>query len=243
MFCRHALVLVAALLLPTTLHADLTNYSQDFQGLSLSDPAALSSDGWSFFVNAFQPNGDYAGGYGDAAPNGPQISALSDDGNGNQYLNVYSDYNNGDQGPPNNFLLETNVYQQQTIGAADLNTTITFDFDYRAADDPFQPSGGTTTFAFIKVFDPAFNLLDIQLLETTNASMVFTSGSLSQLIDPNWTDAILQFGFLSNVTNFEPSGVYYDNVNFGLAAAIPEPGSLALLGLASIGWLTRRRRV
>jgi hypothetical protein len=233
---RIVLALLMAALLPVSLKADLTTYSQDFQGLGLGDPAALSGDNWFFFVNAF---GTFPYGYGGAAPNGPQISALSDDGNGNQYLNVYSDYNNGDMG--NGYTLETNVYQQQSIGAADLNQTFSFNFDYRAADSPFAPGGQTSTFAFIKVFDGAFNLLDSQLLNTTAAGTSFTSGSLSQLIDPNWTGAILQFGFLSNVTAFEPSGIYYDNLSFG-NAAVPEPASAAIAALGLLGWVGVRRR-
>lgn len=242
MICRSVLVLMVAMLLPVSLKADLTNYSQDFQGLTLGDPAALSGDGWFFFVNAMSPTPPTppSYGYGGTAPNGPQISALADNGAGDQYLNVYSDYANGDLG--NGYTLETNVYQQQTIGAVDLNQTFTFDFDFRAADSPFGPGGATTTSAFIKVFDPGFALLDIQQLDTTAAGMTFAPGSLSQLIDASWTGNIIQFGFLSNVTNFEPSGMYYDNLNFRNAAAVPEPTTIGLFGLGLIGLVSTRRR-
>ncbi|NNC89943.1 MAG: PEP-CTERM sorting domain-containing protein [Akkermansiaceae bacterium] len=48
---------------------------------------------------------------------------------------------------------------------------------------------------------------------------------------------ILQFGFLANTNDFEPSTVIYDNISF-----TPEPTSAMLLGLSGLVLLRRRRR-
>ena len=101
----------------------------------------------------------------------------------------------------------------------------------------------TTTAAYIRVFDGAFNLLAESVFDTTGADFGFASEEISLTLDPGWTDGgNIQFGFTSTTTNFSPSGVYYDNVTWGSTSAIPEPNSLAVLGIAGLGAVARRRR-
>ncbi|MBX3095736.1 MAG: PEP-CTERM sorting domain-containing protein [Fimbriimonadaceae bacterium] len=226
--------------------ASLSPYSQNFEGLNAADGAALTNDGWLVFANVFDSSNNYLYGYGPfGAPNGgPGFSSIATGEGGpnqaQQYLNAYSDYNNGDHGLGR--IIEANVFQEQVIGAGDLGMTYNFTFDYKAS---FQsgPAGSTTTFAFIKVLNPnnGYSLEAFPTLETTAASTtVWSEGNtISITIDNAWTDHLLQFGFLSNATNFEPSGVYYDNINF---AAVPEPFSMIAFGAGLVALARKRKR-
>jgi hypothetical protein len=128
----------------TAARADLSNYSQDFEGLVQADGAALANDGWLIFANVFNPGGGYLYGYGPfTAPNGgPGFSAVASGqggaSQGAQQLVVYSDYNNGDHANGN--IIEANVFQEQVIGAIDAGTQWVFQFD--ASPEP--PSADRT---------------------------------------------------------------------------------------------------
>ncbi len=48
-------------------------------------------------------------------------------------------------------------------------------------------------------------------------TIVFEHGKVSVTMDPAWEDGgIIQFGFTTTSTLFLPTGVYYDNVCFGV---------------------------
>lgn len=225
--------------------AALTPYSQSFEGLTMSDPGALANDGWKVFGNVFNSSGGYLYGYGPfPAPNGGNgFSAIGTGeggvAQGNQYLNVYSDYNNGDHANGN--LIEANVFQEQIISGADLGQTVQFSFDYKAAAGA-GPAGSTTAKAFFKVLNPnsGFALVAFPTLETTGASSSsWASGSISLTIDSSWTGHILQFGFMNTATQYQPSAVLYDNINF---APVPEPATMTALAISLLGIAARRRR-
>ncbi|MDK3158451.1 PEP-CTERM sorting domain-containing protein [Kamptonema cortianum] len=226
--------------------ANLTTYAQNFESMSMGSSSALSDDGWLVFGNVFDPGFNYLYGYGPfGAPNGGAgFSAVATGeagaNQGTQYLNAYNDYNNGDHANGN--WIEANVFQEQTIGAGDVGQIWNFTFDYKASSTA-GPGGSTTTFAFIKVLDPnnGWALVGFETFETTNAST--TSWTEGQLLDVSiasgWAGNILQFGFMSTATNYEPSGVFYDNISF---EAVPEPGTLALLGGGLLAAALRRRK-
>lgn len=234
-----------ALTVSTAAMASLTAYTQNFESLNMASSTALGDDGWKVFGNVFESNGDYVYGYGVfPAPNGTNgfcSIATGEQGaaQGSQYINVYSDYNNGDHA--NNRLIEANVFQEQTISASDLGSTVQFNFDYKASSQN-GPSGQTVTRAFIKVLDPnsGYATVAFPTLVTTSASTTeWASGSLSLLIDGGWSGHILQFGFMNTATQYQPSGVYYDNVNF---SPVPEPGTMVAAAFGLVGVALRRRR-
>ena len=187
-------------------------YEQNFNQLPID--GEFIGDGWLFFVNvaATVPYG-----YGGPAPNGPQICALVDDQGGPdqepQQLSVYSDYNNADHG--NGFLIETNVFQEpfgfnNRIPASEVGKTYTFLFQAKAGNI----GGSTTANAFIKVLNPdaGFQETAADRQDTTNLPADWGGYSVSLTIDASWVGQILQYGFTTNATNFEPSGNFYDNV-------------------------------
>jgi hypothetical protein len=234
--------------------AQLSNYSQDFESLDRTDPGALSSDGWLFFA------ADVDGVPGDplygpftfgpigapnntASPNTSLISNIDFGGNppaGLQGLLFFSDYNSGihsDPNDPRGLLLS--VFQQQVIGADDIGKTAVFDF--LAQGNPNPPSGSASAEAFLLTLDSNFNATNLLFFDTTSVvSGSPTAGQLSlDLTDPLLEGQILQFGFRNTARDGEGSAVDYDNINFQV---VPEPSSLALVGIGAAAVLIRRRR-
>lgn len=109
-------------------------YTQNFEGLDIASPTALSDDDWVVFGNAFEADGEtLAYGYGpNPAPNpGEGFCAVAANqggpDQGTQQLSIYSDYANQDQGIGRR--IEANTFRERTIEAADVGTTIVFSFD------------------------------------------------------------------------------------------------------------------
>lgn len=217
------LVTAALCLAPAVSRADLSTYTQDFEGLVQADPSALGNDGWRYFGNVFTPAMVYIYGYGPGpAPNGgPAFSAIATGqggpAQGAQQLVVYSDYNNGDHANGN--LIEANVFQEQVIGAADVGYLWEFRFDAKLGD--LQPP--TTALAFIKTLDPnaGYSLSTFLTLDTTALPTTWGTHLLSIPISPGLVGHILQIGFASTTTNYVPSGVLYDNIQFSSAGPTP----------------------
>lgn len=226
--------------------ASLVSYSQNFEGLNIASPSALGDDGWKIFGNVFDGGGNYIYGYGPfAAPNGGNgFSAIATGeggpAQGAQYINTFSDYNNGDHGIGR--IIEANIFQEQVVSAGDYGKTFEFKFDYKASSQ-FGPVLPSRTKAFIKVLNPGagFSLVAFPTHETTAASTTdWATSTLSVTIDNTWAGHILQFGFLNTSTNYATTGMYYDNINFG--EAVPEPATLSVLALSVVGVVSRRRR-
>lgn len=249
---RHICCLMLFMLAAHPAWADLSSYSQDFEGLDMSSTSALADDGWLVFGNVYD-TGSFVYSYGpfdapnSAASGTDAFSAVATGeagpNQGIQYINVFSDYQNPEHTNGSGFTVEANVFQEQIIGAPDLGSTFEFLFDYRAASAPFSPGGDASTFAFIKVIDPdtGFSLVTIEALETTSATEVWSEGNtLSITIDGLWENDLLQFGFLSNASNQDPTGIYYDNLEFRM---VPEPAAASILFLGMLGLASWRRQL
>jgi len=253
---RAATILATALfcLAPTFVLADLAPYSQDFEGLIPAPqdlPAtSLGDDGWLIFANVFDSSWNYLYGYGTfpAPNNGQAFSAVvageGSDEQGAQQLSVFSDYNNGGHGLGQ--FIEANVFRERVISAADVGGTWRFEFDAKRGNI----GGSTTARAFFKTLNPAtgYSLTNYLWIDMTNVPTSWESYQLSIFIDPSLVGQILQFGFLSTATNYEGSGVFYDNVVFRLApydvsldikpGSCPNPintGSRGVLPVALLG--------
>jgi len=184
--------------------------------------------------------------YGPApAPNGgPAFSAVAGGeggvNQGAQYLNIYSDYNNPDQaaggacGPSNSCTINTSVFQESTIAAGDIGDTYTFTFDAKSPfeggiSDAVLDNGGNTSkptsaTAFIKTLDPGAgfattNDIRVDMTEISNTDWATFSISLD-LTDPLLEGQLIQFGFNTVTTQYDDSGVYYDNISFTKDSAV-----------------------
>jgi len=215
MKCSVSVILVAALVILAIPVVGLAQvpYSQDFEALAPVN-GSLSGDGWLNFANVFDPGGGYLYGYGPypAVNNiGNWQDIASGQGGpeqGNQQLVVYSDYANGDHGVGN--LIESNCFQEQVVpvGASGIWS---FSFDAKLGD----LAGNSTALAFIKTLDPnaGYAMTNFITADMTTTPVTWTGYELS--IDVAGLDnQILQIGFSTTATNYEPCGVYYDNVNF-----------------------------
>lgn len=245
MTCRFMGPIAGLLLLiaPVASHAGLSAYKQDFERLAAVDPDALNKDGWQVFADVYSPDGStlvYS--YGAfPAPNGPYGFSRIAHGfdhpqQGAQQLVVFNDYNN--QGAHTSGQhVQANVFQLQTVGAADTGRTWRFQFDARRGD----LAAPSTARAFILTLDPAngYAVTSLATLDMTLAPDAWTRYAMSLPIAAG-AGELLEFGFSSTATSYRPSAVAYDNLSF---APVPEPSgpALMLVGLGVLGCAVRRR--
>jgi hypothetical protein len=202
-------------LAPLAGHA-LTPYGQDFEALFLPDFDALANDGWLVFGNVFTPEGGYLYGYGPyPAPNHALAFSAIVTGEGGpdqgaQQLVVFSDYESAEHDIGN--IVEANVFQEQQVGPADVGTTWIFRFQSKMGN----LEGSSTAAAFIKTLDPdaGYELTNFFTADMTNIPTTWGGDYLVIEIDPSLDGQILQFGFMNTASNYEGSGIYYDNVAF-----------------------------
>ncbi|MBE0566670.1 MAG: hypothetical protein IH621_11960 [Krumholzibacteria bacterium] len=198
----------------------LTQYAEDFDGLGAGDTGALGAAGWLVFGNVFGPDMSYWYGYGVfPAPNdGAAFCSIGVDG-ANQFLNVFNDYNNANHGDGTNAIIESNVFQEQTVVAGDVGQTWVFGFDAMMNN----VEGASTAKAFIKTLNPAAGYATTNFItaDMTNIPASWGSYTLQIVVDASLVGQILQIGFVSTASNYEGSGVFYDNVTFSIDGVIP----------------------
>ena len=150
------------------------------------------------------------------------------------------------------------MFQQQDIAAGDIGSgtwTLTFDALANPGDDGLydinDPTSNATASAFIKTLDPndGYATNDIRVDTTGVSPDAWGSYSISlDLSDPSLADQILQFGFNTTATNYENSGVFYDNICFSndggasCVSAVPVPAAIWLFGSGLLGLVGMARR-
>ena len=211
-------------------------YSQNFEAMTPGQgypPNDLADDGWKIFgaeyaVNPYtNPGAVPVGTYGtfDAADGDPgSIQAIANNeggpAQGLQHLNKYSDYNNLNQA--SNFI-EGITLQERFVVQADVGVwTLTFDAK-RKSPDNFGIGGQSSAYAFIKTLDSSeFFQKGFATIDMTSAGEEesWARYSVTLEITPDMVGDLLQFGFSATAFNYEPSGIYYDNIFFGTCAAL-----------------------
>lgn len=192
-----------------------TPYSQDFESLPMVD-GSLAGDGWLVYGNIFDPAWNYLWGHGPwPAPNNQTPGNWQDITTGqggvpqgDQQLVQYSDYGNVEHAAGN--WVESLLFQEQPIpvGATD---TWCFQFDAKRGD----LAGDSRAFAFIKTIDPNSGWAQTSLTDIFLTTIPDTWGTYSLTIDVSaFGGQLVQFGFATQATNYEPCGMVYDNVFF-----------------------------
>ncbi|MBP6876303.1 MAG: hypothetical protein KBD56_09545 [Candidatus Eisenbacteria bacterium] len=226
---------VAVLLcaLPAVAGSAIQPYVQNFEGLDQSSPTALSADGWLVYGNVFSSTGTYLYGYGPyPAPNHSLAFSqivLGEGGEeqGAQVLAVFSDYENADHAVGN--LIESNVYREQVIGADDVGDIWRFAFQAKRGNI----EGETTAVAFIKTLDPnsGWALTNFLTVDMTSIPDTWGGYFVTITIDPSLANQILQIGFANTATNYEGSGIFYDNIVFEWVGSVDVPEGLERAGV------------
>jgi hypothetical protein len=211
-------------------------YSQDFEDMTPGlgyPPNDLADDNWVVFgavfaVNPYtNPDATPTSGYGpfEAADGDPgTFQGIATDeggrGQGSQHLNKYTDYNNPSQATS---FIEGITLQQHTVTAEDVGTwTLAFEAK-RKAPENFGIGGQSSAYAFIKTLDPDdfFEKGNVRI-DMTQAGKIekWARYSITLEITQDMVGDILQFGFSATAFNYEPSGIYYDNIFFGTCTAL-----------------------
>jgi hypothetical protein len=179
-------------------------------------------DGWLVFGNVFDDGGVYQYGYGafpapnDGAAFCAVVAGEGGPDQGAQQLSVYSDYNNTAHGNLD-WVIETSVYQEQSIAAADVGKTLFYTFDAKRGNI----EGASEAEAFIKTLDPSAGWVTTNYIRVDTTAIPSTWGTyqLEITIDSGLVGQVLQFGFLTSASNYESSGIIYDNVNFDVPSS------------------------
>ena len=189
----------------------LAEYSQDFETLVQGDPAALSGDGWLVFGNVFSGvDMTWMYGYGAfPAPNHNlafcQVTLLEGgDDQGLQQLSVFSDYENADHANGN--WIESNVFQEWEVQAADVGAVWTFAFDAKLGNLELQ----STALAFIKTLDKAngWALTNFITQDMTATPIDWQGYTVEITIDASLEGQVIQIGFNNTATLYEASVIY-----------------------------------
>ncbi|MGD2054043.1 MAG: VPLPA-CTERM sorting domain-containing protein [Gammaproteobacteria bacterium] len=233
--------------------AALATYSTDFESAPSGGTGFTPiGDGWLTFVNQFNTDGSYAGGYqynGGLAPSdGPQVSAINTSeagpNQGAQVLSVYSDYDNrAFQENGNPAAVETLVFQEQLLDGSESGLWY-FGFDAKAGGI----TGTATAEAFIKVLDAGFQPVANGLIQLSTTSISANWSRYEAIVD---FDAVgggavrTQFGFQTLTGNDVPSDNFYDNVTWQQTSSVnpvPVPAAVWLFGSGLVGLVGVARR-
>lgn len=188
-------------------------------------------------------SGAYVGGYYPGGMFGPNDVVSGEGGPGQDTYQgkIWPDYDGWAGDWTDNKNVVVNLLVNHVLTVQDIATGgFVMNVDYK-----FQPSVGPNAggYAFMALYSPNFSALwwADRVALNEDGSWNHTSTFLP-LSDPGAAGANLQFGVGVWSSNYEPNGLYVDNVS---VISVPEPSTYALLGLGAAGFgahLVRRRR-
>lgn len=242
-----ALALSATVFFAPATSATVFPYSQDFEGMTPLQgypPNDLEADGWRIYGIAYDSN-PYTGPANIVYEYGPFDAANGDPGSiqgvatgqggpqqGDVVLAKYSDYNNIDQ---LNYYIAASTFQTQIISTSNVGV---WKFTYDAKKGNIEAD--SSAFAYILTQDPITgSATGFVSKDTTNLPIEWGTYTLDFLITDSMIGNFLTFGFSATATNYNGSGVFYDNLNL---APIPLPAAVWLFGSGLLGLVAIARK-
>ena len=190
-------------------------------------------------ANADGVLGGYVGGYYPGTTFGPNAIVSGQGGvdQGTYQGKLWPDYDGWWGDWTDNKVVKTSLLVSiVSLSAADIAPgQIQMDFDYK-----LQPTLGpnTSVYSFAKILSPNWSetwYTDWKQLSGGD----WSHGSNVMTFDGNQVGANLQYGFMVVSSNYEPNGVFIDNVTI---SNVPEPSTVSLFGFGVAGLIATRLR-
>ena len=230
--------------------AALVSYSQNWEGvnpatdINIGDGFVIGNinvgTGGAWFENAAAPNSPAAGVNGYSA-------FVTDEGGvdqGSNQLSVFSDYNSWSPFTTPGTTLQTYTHRDHdTIGLDDVGKTYRFAFDGKDGGVSGDPA--SEAWAFVKVLkqsDGSYFELANNTFDSTAFTVDWDGGYIDLLVDAGMVGELVQFGFATEATDWAPTAVFYDNLNFAEVSAVPVPAAVWLFGSGLLGLVGVARR-
>ena len=216
----------------------VTFFADDFEAAGAAGATNLGAP-WEMNKQVFTSTGAYAGGYYPGTTFGPN-AIVSGQGGVDQGLyqgKLWPDYDGWWGDWTGNKVVKTSLLVS-IVGLTAENIApgqIQMDFDYK-----LQPTLGpnTSVFSFAKILSSDWS----QTWYTDWKQLTggdWSHGSNVISFDGNQVGANLQYGFMVVSSNYEPNGVFVDNVTI---SNVPEPSTASLLGFGIAGLIATRLR-
>ncbi len=216
----------------------VTFFADNFEASGAAGATSLSSP-WEMNKAVFTSTGDYVGGYYPGTTFGPN-AIVSGQGGVDQGLyqgKLWPDYDGWWGDWTDNKVVKTSLLISiRALTAADIAPgQIQMDFDYK-----LQPTLGpnTSVYSFAKILSADWS----QTWYTDWRQLTggdWSHGSNVISFDGNQVGANLQYGFMVVSENYQPNGVFVDNVTI---SNVPEPSTASLLGFGIAGLIATRLR-
>ena len=232
-----SLMLAGIALIANQSHA-VTFFADNFEAAGAAGATKIGAP-WEMNKQVFTSTGDYAGGYYPGTTFGPNAIVTGEGGvnQGTYQGKLWPDYDGWWGDWTDNKVVKTSLLVS-IVGLTAENIApgqIQMDFDYK-----LQPTLGpnTSVFSFAKILSADWS----QTWYTDWKQLTggdWSHGSNVISFDGNQVGANLQYGFMVVSQNYQPNGVFVDNVTI---SNVPEPTSASLLGLGLAGLLAARLR-
>ena len=232
-----SLMLAGIALLANQSHS-VTFFADNFEAAGAAGATKIGAP-WEMNKQVFTSTGAYDGGYYPGTTFGPNAIVSGQGGvdQGTYQGKLWPDYDGWWGDWTNNKVVKTSLLVSiVSLSAADIAPgQIQMDFDYKLQGE-LGPN--TSVYSFAKILSSDWS----QTWYTDWKQLTggdWSHGSNVITFDGNQVGANLQYGFVVASENYQPNGVFVDNVTI---SNVPEPTSASLLGLGLAGVLATRLR-